>query len=80
MAPVLLNLAKELAKDQKALDGNSMDRTSATYKMKFGLAKTFHEKTIEHLDNGFFSLNLDEATRNNHHRVLAVLVSYFPLK
>ena len=44
MAPVVIALAKELAKDSKMLSTLSMDRTSAGYKM-YGLEKTFRDKT-----------------------------------
>lgn len=79
MAPVLINLTKELAKDRKALQNLSIDRTSASYKMTHGLAKTIRERTLETLRTSPFSLNTDEATSNNnkHVHVLAVLVSYF---
>lgn len=76
MAPVLFDLAQELAKDPKALSGNSMDRTSASYKMRFGMAETIRSRTIANMQNGYFSLNIDELTSNNLQRVLAVLVSY----
>jgi DNA-binding Xre family transcriptional regulator len=49
MAPVLINLSKELAKDKKALQNLGMDRTTASYKMTHGLAKTIHERTMETL-------------------------------
>ena len=77
MAPVIFDVARELAKDLKALSGNTMDRTSASIKMRFGLAKTIHTRTITNMQNDHFSLNVDESTSNNLHRVLALLVSYY---
>lgn len=77
MAPVLINLTKELAKDRKALQNLSMDRTSATCKMTHGLTKTIRERTLKTLRISPFSFNIDEATSNNNKHVLAVLVSYF---
>ena len=77
MAPVIINTAKALAKDKKALDELSMDRTSASYKMQYGLKKTVFQKTLESIRNGPFSLNIDEATSNSNKKVLGILVSYF---
>ena len=75
--PTLINLAKDLAKDPQALSKLSMDRTSASYKMKYGLAKTFQNSTINNIQQTFFSLNIDESTSNNLMRVLTILVSYY---
>lgn len=77
MAPVILDVAKELGKDRKALASNTMDRTAASYKMTHGLQKTINERTVASIKQCPFSLNIDESTSNNHKRVLAVLVSYF---
>jgi len=77
MAPVLINLAKDLAKDPQALSKLSIDRTSASYKTKHGLAKTFQDSTIRNIQQTFFSLNIDESTSNNLMRVLTILVSYY---
>ena len=41
MAPVMINTAKALAKDKAALDRLSMDRTTASYKMTYGLGGSF---------------------------------------
>ena len=62
MAPVLINLAKTLALDRKALEGLSMDRTSASYKLRFGLSETILNETIQNLKSCKFSLNIDEDT------------------
>ena len=77
MAPVVINLAKDLSRDPQALSKLSMDRTSASYKMRYGLAKTYNDKTLDNIKNSFFSLNIDESTSNNLMRVLTILVSYF---
>jgi hypothetical protein len=76
-APVIIELAKSLARDPKALHHLTMDRTTASYKMRFGLAETFKQNTVNNLKANFFSLNLDESTANNLLHVLSVLVSYF---
>lgn len=80
VVPDLISLSKELARDKHALDRLSVDRTSASYKMKYGLAKTFEEELLEDLKQSYFSLNIDECTSETNHRVVTVLVSYFSLK
>ena len=47
MAPVLIDLAKQLAGDPKALGSLSMDRTSASYKMTHGVHKTMQDRTVQ---------------------------------
>ena len=77
MAPVLIDVAKELAKDKQVLNELSMDRTTASYNMQYGLKKTVLEGTLENIRKMPFSLNIDEATSSNNKKVLAVLVSYY---
>lgn len=77
MAPVIVDTAKELAKDLKALNHLSLERTTASYKMTYGLGKTFLDETIQALKTTPFSLNVDESTSNNDKRVLAILASYY---
>lgn len=77
MAPVMINTAKALAKDKPALDMISMDRTTASYKMTYGLGASFLEKTVMEMRTSPFSLNIDESTSKGLKRVLAVLVSYY---
>ena len=77
MAEVIVNVSKELSADKKALNHLVMKRASASYKMKFGIAKTFLQATIENLKSTKFSLNIDEATSVNNMRVLTLLCSYF---
>ncbi|GBM52250.1 hypothetical protein AVEN_97382-1 [Araneus ventricosus] len=77
MSPVLIELSKVLASDKKELNHLNMSRTTPSYKMRLGLAKTFMDETAENLRSSKFSLNIDEATSNNFKRVLCVLVSYF---
>ncbi|XP_072042205.1 uncharacterized protein, partial [Amphiura filiformis] len=55
----------------------SIDRTSASYKTKYGLGQSFTEELIDDLKLYPFSLNMDEATSETNHRVVTVLVSYF---
>lgn len=47
IAEDLLDLAKALSTDKKALNSMSMHRTSASYKIRYGLAKTFADSLIE---------------------------------
>ena len=64
-----------MAKDIKVLNCLSMDRTTASYKMNYGLAKYFQGKLDSELQNTFFSLNIDVSS--NLEKVVAVFVSYF---
>ena len=78
MAPVMINTAKALAKDKAALDRLSMDRrTTASYKITYGLGGSFLGKTVTAMRTCPFSLNIDESTSKDLKRVLAVLVSYY---
>ena len=77
LAPVLTDLAKTLAEDPKALAHLSMDRTTASYKMSYGVAETFKERIVRNMRQTPFSLNIDESTSSNDKRVLAVLVSFY---
>ena len=54
-----------------------MDRTTASYKLREGLAPYLREQVLEELRTTPFSLNIDEATSKTNVKVLAVLVSYF---
>ncbi|GBM46665.1 hypothetical protein AVEN_261046-1 [Araneus ventricosus] len=76
LAPDLLHLVKEMAKDEKALNQVTMHRTAASYKMRFGVSKTMKEGLLEDLGREFFSLNEDESTSSNNQRVVTVLVNY----
>ena len=76
-APDLIQLAKSLAKDSEALAELNIDRTSASYKMQFGVGKTFADELAVNLRKNYFSLNIDEATSKSSKKVLSFLVSYF---
>ena len=76
-APGIIKLTKALARDMEALNELSMDRTSASIKMRLGVAQTVKEELIRAMRSGPFSLNIDEATSNNLHKVLCVLVSRY---
>ena len=77
--PTVIELAKNLASDPEALAGLKMKRSSATYKLKHGVARTLTQKTIKAMQAQPFSLNMDEATAANSKKVLTVLVNYMDL-
>ena len=62
MAPKLIELTKAMSADKTAFSKLSMSRTTASYTMRFGLAKTMEDQLSEELQNTYFSLNIDEAT------------------
>ena len=76
LVPDLVELIKYFSKDKKALDRMHMSRTAASYKLKYGVAKTFADKLFNDLKNTFFSLNIDESTSNNYNRIVTILVNY----
>ena len=76
-APVVIQLAKNLAADPEALDRLSMDRTSASIKLRHGLAPAVTSRVISLLQQNKFSLNIDESTSGNCSRILTVLVNVF---
>ena len=80
LAPEIIELSKTLAWDSSALDSLEMSRTTASYKLKFGLAKTIKEEQIRELKNSFFSLNIDESTNKASESILAILVQYYSEK
>ena len=54
-----------------------MDRTTASYKLREGLAPFLQESLLDEIRTNPFSLNIDEATSKTNQKVLAVLVSHF---
>ena len=76
MVPVVIELLKVLVRDKKALYSLSMNRTTASYKTRFGVGKKFSEEAIDDMKANFFSLNMDDSTSSNFQRVLTILVSY----
>lgn len=77
LAPDLVDYARAMSKDKAALGNVNISRISASYKMKYGLSKTFQESLIDDLQHNKFSLNIDEATSSNLNKVLGILVSYY---
>jgi hypothetical protein len=81
IVPGVINLAKALASDSKALSSMHINRTTASYKTQFGIGKTSAEHLVDILKRTPFSFNIDESTSSNYHKVLTILVSYFcPLR
>ena len=64
----IVTLSRELTKDTKTFSKIKLKRTVAQNKLQLGVALSMLNK----IRSTYFSLNLDEATRSNHHRV-----SYF---
>lgn len=73
----LIRLAQNMAIGIKMLNALSMDRTTASYKVNFCLAKYFQDRLDKVLQGTFFSLNMDESASTNNEKVVAVQVSYF---
>ena len=76
-APKLIELARTLAKGMRTLENMTMDSSTASYKLKYGVARTFEEELVEDLKVTPFALNLDEAMNANKQKIVTVLVSYF---
>ena len=68
MAPKLIELRKAMNADKTALSKLSMSRTTASCKMRFGLAKAIEVQLSEELQNTYFLLNIDEATNDTSHK------------
>lgn len=54
-----------------------MNRTTASYLTRYEVEKTFEHYVAEMIKCTKFSLNMDESTSNNFHRVLTILVSFY---
>ena len=78
IAEDLRKLCYYFTRDPEVLPPMKWGRTSAGYKMKYGLAETFCDDLSADAQKApFFSLDLHEATSSNHQKVLAVLISFF---
>ena len=77
LVPNLIKYAQEIARDEKVLHTLSMERQTATYKLKHGLAFLYRKRLVNKLRTSTFSMNMDEATSNNNQKVFSILVSYF---
>ena len=77
LADSLTSLIQEAARDPKALNGLSLSKSAASYKMNHGLGKTLKGRIISKLKDCAFSLNIDEATNDHGKKVLSLMVSFF---
>ena len=67
-----------MAQDTKAAKAlKIMDRTTASYKLRHGLAAFCEDGLLAELRECPFSLNIDEATSKTNMKVLSVLVNHF---
>lgn len=73
MAPVLVELARNLATDK--VSGMKPSRTAATYKMLYGLGRTFSERMFTNIRKWPFYIN--ESTSTSNKKVCSMLVSYY---
>ena len=76
-AEKILELANEMMRDPHAAKKLKLARTTASYKLRYGLAKGFKDEIMKKIRKKFFSFNFDEATSTTHHKVPTILVSYF---
>ena len=76
MVPHIIKYVQEMSRDQKVLENLSMERQTAAYKLKEGLALSVRKRLVLEMRKSKFSLNLDEATSNNT-KVLTVIVGFF---
>lgn len=77
LAPHLIRFTQELSKDTRALQSTSMARTTASYKLREGLAATLSDDIVEELKSSFFSFNVDECMSNAHQKIFSIIVTYF---
>lgn len=78
LAPHVVKLAQALSSDHKALQSLSMERCTATYKLKQGLHEVTRKRIVNKMRETPFSINLDEATsKSNKKRILNILVCFF---
>ena len=73
----LIELAKELSKDEAALKRLHMHRTTASYKLTYGLGLTWQNELTNILRETPFLLNMDESTSSNNKHVYTILVSFY---
>ena len=77
VSEAIFDLSKELPKDPQVLKCLTMFKTTASYKLVYGTAKTLHDTLVNYLKTTPFSLNMDESTPSNNMCVYTVLVCYY---
>ena len=70
-APKLLDLARSLANDPKALKEGKLGKDTVGYKLTHGLAKYKIDNLVKKLQVYPFSMNVDECTSQSHKKVLS---------
>ena len=73
----ITDIEKELSKDCKALNRTKLSRTTASYKIKIGLARCTEEKLASNLKETYSSLNIDKAASDMLQKILTALVTFF---
>ena len=73
----LMKFGQEFSRDIKATKDLTMQRTTASYKLKEGLSEVIRKRLVADLQSHKLSMNMDECTSTNNKKVLSVLVSYF---
>ena len=73
----LIELVKEIAKDEAVMKRLHMHRTTGSYKLSYGLALSWKQELVAHLKVTSFSLNMDESTSSSTKHVYTVLCSYY---
>ncbi len=77
LVPDLIKFAQEMATEPKVLQSMSMQRTTASYKLREGLGQSIHDSLVHKLALTYFSMNCDECTNSANQKVFSVLVCYF---
>lgn len=76
LAPHLVDFAKILAEDRRALNEVQLSRWTASYKLTHGMGRNFLEETLDNIRKYPFSLNLDESTSSSNKRVLGLYLTF----
>lgn len=72
IAPVIVELAQNLAIDKVALERMKLSTTVTSYKMVHGLVRTFSKRTFSNLSRFPFFFYLDESTSNSNKKVVLI--------
>ena len=70
--PKFLEFAKNLARDLKAFSELKMNRTATSYKLVDGVNVYERKKIVDAMKSYPFSVNIDDCTSNNHHKVFSI--------
>ena len=74
----LINFEQGISVDTQALSELNIERQTATYKIRFGLAELEHKRLVNDINNNASSLNIDGSTsKSSNQRILNILVSHF---